>query len=113
MQKKARFQGGGLAAVLICLSAMNLADAASVDPQQADDLGTEADNSAWDAAAESSAEAWNMTKDASSDVWDAVKESSTEVWEASKAFTIDAWESTREWLDGTNADLNEDTDVGI
>ena len=110
MQKTARFQGSRLAAVIICLSAMNAAYAASVDPEQADDLTTEEGNSAWDAAGESSAEAWDKTKDASSDVWEATKESSAEAWEATKTFsseawegmprqfTIDTWESTSEWF---------------
>ena len=121
--KSARFQDSRLAAAIICLSAMNAAYAASVDPDQADDLITEEGGSAWDAAGESSAEAWDKTKDASSDVWEATKESSAEAWEATKtfsskawegtkAFTIDTWESTSEWFNESDEDPIDEDEAG-
>ena len=74
MQKLALIKGSRLAAAIICLSAMNAANAASVDPEQADDLTTEEGDSAWDAAGESSAEAWDKTKDVSAKAWDKTKD---------------------------------------
>ena len=142
MQSISRLLVSGITHMTISLCLIHSAHAATVNPEEADDITSEETGGTWDAAGESSAEAWEKTKEASGDAWKATKESSAELWDDTKEFSsgawdatkegsakawdatkegsAEAWESTKEWVngtdeesDGTDENITEDTGTEI